>query len=392
MGGYPGLPTTPQPTPTKQTLVNSKGDLPSPVGGVITLAAETLYVLGDDINLGTDRLVFSDGSILSGIDSLNILLDYTGTGDMMTFSDVTARVDCLAISCANGRIFNWSCTSLKIFRASDITVVDCDKLGVFNSVDGVLRFTNFSPASITTDGIEFIGDFRSFLYDTSATTIAAGAIFNLGVATFDSFIADTVLATLNGSSNLVSGAAASANINAGGIGLIERMRVSGTGTTLAGISPDDALWEFAGNDDIQNTRPDGLLSLQGNATATTITVAGTPVLIAGTWTVERASQFTGTAGGRLTYNGGKNAVLPISGSFTVEPVSGGAVNIAIEVAVNGVAVANSKRVGNASAGNPTSISIPWQEDFATADSVEWFVTNEDTTVDVLVSSGTGRVN
>jgi hypothetical protein len=132
--------------------------------------------------------------------------------------------------------------------------------------------------------------------------------------------------------------------------------------------------------------------MQSNATATVIAVAGTPVLVAGTWVVERSSQMTGTTAGRLTYDGGKDATLPITGSFTVEPVSGGAVNISIEVAIDGSVVPNSKRTANSSAGNPASITIPWQEIFATATFVEYFVTNETSTVNILASSATGRVN
>jgi hypothetical protein len=132
--------------------------------------------------------------------------------------------------------------------------------------------------------------------------------------------------------------------------------------------------------------------MQGNAVNTVIAVAGTPVLIAGTWVVERASQFTGTTAGRLTYDGGKDATLPITGSFTVEPASGGAVNISIEVAIDGSVIPGSKRTGNTSAGNPISITVPWQEVFSTATFIEYFVTNETTTVDILVSSAVGRVN
>lgn len=380
------------PVSTKTVVVNELSDLPTPDTGVITLADDTEYLFTNDVSIGTDRLVMGDNTAVKGSESILITLTYTGTGDMFTMADKTNRISNLTLSCASGRLINWSCTVLKIFRMNDVSISSCDKFGIFAGVSGILRFTNVSPAAIATDGLEFTGDFRSFLWEVSAATVSGGALFNLGAATFDSFIANTILATINAGANLISGAAASANINAGGIGLVDTMRISGVGTPLSGVSVDDALWEFRQNDDIADTRPDGLLSMQGNATNTVIAVAGTPVLIAGTWSVERASQMTGTTGGRLTYNGGKDATLPITGSFTVNPASGGTVNISIETAINGVVVPNSKRTASASAAVTASITIPWQEVLSTTDFVEHFVTNEDSTVDVLVSSGTQRVN
>jgi hypothetical protein len=161
---------------------------------------------------------------------------------------------------------------------------------------------------------------------------------------------------------------------------------------LATISPDDDQWEFQLNDDIANTRADGLLSMQGNGTNTVIAVAGTPVLVAGTWVVERASQMTGTTAGRLTHDAIKAATQPITTSVTVVPVSGGTVDVSAEIAIDGTVVSGSKRTASAASGSPTSITIPWQEVLSTTTFVEVFVTNEDSTVNLLVSSAIHRVN
>lgn len=377
---------------TKETPVNSLSDLPAPVTEVITLLAGRKYSFGDDVDLGNNRIVMSEGSVITGIESTIITLTYTGTGDMITMSDVTVRVSNITLSAANGRVYNWSDTATKIGRFNDVSISACQKVGIFAGTSGILRFTNHSVTNAVVDGCEFTGNFRSLLWEVSAATMTAGALFNLGTATFDSFIATTVLGTLNGTSNFISGAAGSANINAGGDGSVITNRLSGTGTPLSGVTVNDALWNFFHNDDIADTRPDGLLSMQGNAVATTIGTAGTGVLVAGTWVVERTSQMSGTVAGRLTYDGVKDATLPMTGSFTVEPVSGGAVNVSIEAAIGGVVVPNSKRTANTSAGNPASITAPWQEVLSTTNFIEWFVTNEDTTVNILVSSGIHRVN
>jgi len=256
----------------------------------------------------------------------------------------------------------------------------------------IVRMTNVSPSSLTTGGITFAGSFRSFLYEVSAVTINGGSLFDLSTATFDAFNVNDALITLNSGTTGITGLASSGNINTGGIGSVFNNRFSGVGTPLGTITVDDARWQFLSNDDIADTRPDGLLSMQANATATVIAVAGTPVLIAGIWVVERSSQMTGTTAGRLTYDGGKDATMPITSSFTVEPVSGGAVNISIETAINGTVVPNSKRTASTSSGNPASITVPWQEVLSPTDFVEHFVTNESSTVNILVSSAIQRVN
>lgn len=381
-------------TPQDQVIVNDLSDFPTPVGQVITLAAETQYLIGSDVDLGDNRLVMASNTSVSGIESINVTLTYTGTGDMFTIVNTRNRISMLSISCTAGRVINFTDNTDSIFRMNDCSVA-CATFGLFNSSGpngSTTRFTTVSPSSMTTDGITITGSWNTWLWETSAVNVTSGELFDFGVATFDAIVLDLILASLGAGTNLIKGATGSANINVGGSAFVSRMLTSGAGTPLNGPSPTDARWEFFHNDDIPDTRPDVLLSMQGNATATTIAVAGTPVLIAGTWVVERASQFTGTTGGRSTYDGGKDATLPLTGSFTVEPVSGGAVDISIEVAINGTVIPNSKRTANSASGNPASITLPWQDETSTSDFVEYFVTNEDTTVNILVSSGAERIN
>jgi hypothetical protein len=380
--------------PTQRVVVNVLSDFPTPVSSVITLADDTEYLIGDDISLGTNELVMGDGCAVSGIESVAVTLTYTGTADMFTILNDTARINDLTISCASGRVINFSDNTDTLFRMNDCTV-SCATFGLFNSggaSGSTVRFTNVSPASITSSGCTITGSWNTWLWEVSAANLTGGSLFNFGSATFDAIVLDLILANLGAGTTLITGAASSANINTGGTAIVTRMLTSGAGTILSGMTVDDALWNFFHSNDIADTRPDGLLSMQSNATATEIAVAGTPVLVAGAWVVERSSQMTGTTAGRLTYDGGKDATLPITGSFTAEPASGGAVNISIEVALDGSVVPNSKRTANSSAGNPASITIPWQEIFATATFVEYFVTNETSTVNILVSSATGRVN
>jgi hypothetical protein len=378
----------------RRIVINQLSDFPAAAAGVITLAPNTQYLIANDVNLGTDRLVMASNTSVSGIESIVVTLSYTGTGDMFTILNTRSRISQLSISCVSGRVVNLSDNTDTIFRMNDVSVA-CDRFGLFNSSGAngtTMRFTNVSPSSITTSGLTFLGGWNTLLWEISAANILAGIFFNLGTATFSAFISNTVLVNVSAGATFLSGATGSANINSGGIGQVISTLSSGAGTLLAGITTADARWEFLHNDDIKDTRPDALMSMQGNATVTTIAVSGTYVLVAGTWVDEGSSQFTFTSGGRLTYIGGKDARLPIDFSCSAEPVSGNAKTMAFQLALNGTVIPASKRTGSADAGKPAAVAIPWQVTFTTGDFVEIFVTNDTDAIDVLVSSAVGRVN
>ena len=327
--------------PTKRVIVNVLSDFPAPVSSVITLADDTQYLIGNDVSLGLNELAMGDNCSVSGIESVVVTLTYTGTADMFTITNKRVRISNLTISCAAGRVINFSDNTDTLFRMNDCSV-SCATFGLFNSTGtngSTTRFTNVSPSSISSGGCTITGAWNTWLWEVSSTVITGGTFFNFGTATFDAIILDLILANLGAGTTLISGAAASANINTGGTAVVTRLLTSGAGTILATITVNDALWNFFHNDDIADTRPDGLLSMQNNATETVIVAASTDgssaVLVAGTWVVERTSQMTGTTAGRLTYNGGKDATLPLTASVSVEPASGTNINLSAYVAIGG---------------------------------------------------------
>lgn len=377
---------------TKQVLVNSLSDLPAAAAGVITLAANTKYLFANDVDFSSDRLVFADRTVIAGIESLVITLTYIGTGDFFTMTNTVNRVDNMTISAPNGRIFNWSSTSGLELRVTDVQCSSA-RFGIFTGSNSILRFSFISP-SFTADGLEFSGSFLSVLWEVSGANVQAGAFFKLGAATFNSIIVDKVLMTLAAGATFLSGLAGSANISSGGLGTILITRISGAGTTLSGVSTDDALWEFFHNDEIQDTRPDALLSLQLNAVAEIITVAGTPVKVIGNndWVDERSSQSTNDNTGRSTYDGGKPIVVPITMRASIEPVSGTNKTISLFIALNGSVIPGSTATVNVGSGDPKSVTVIWQEEALPGDFVELFISNDSDTIDVLVSSAVIRIN
>jgi hypothetical protein len=287
-------------------------------------------------------------------------------------------------------LFSYSDSGAHVLRVTDVTHVG-SSFGTFGGTSSGMRLTNVS-GSLSSTGMLFTGNWVAVLFEPTLSTLSAGKFIDLGSATFDSLrFNETSLNYVSGSFFL-SGLPNSGNINAGGLGLVASSGLVGTGTPLNGITADDALWEFNHNNAIRDTKPSGLLTLQSNTTETVISSKDIPTLVAGIWVVGITSQFTGTTGGRLTYNSAKPANIPATISISVEPKVSTGIAISAYVALDGIVVANSKASGTAAAGGPTRITIPWQTIFNSAKYIEVFVENNTNSTNIIVSSGMVRVN
>ena len=382
-------------TPTRRIVVNAISDLPAAVGGVITLEANTLYVQADDVNFSTTRLVFGDNTVYSGLDSLVVTLSYVGTLPLFTITNSNGSVKNIRVTHPNSPLFSFSDpTGSHVLRVSDVSYFG-SSIGTLGGNNSGIRLTNFS-GSVTANGMLFTGSWRAFLFEPSLSSLGSGSFVDLGSATFDSIsISETTLSYVTGSF-FMSGLTNAGNINTGGLASIESVRLTGTGTPLQGITPDDILYVFAHNNSIRDSKADGLISMQGNTTqsvvGTPVGGTGTPVLVAGVWVPDEISQFTGSTSGRFTYIGDNDARLPILFSVSASPALSTGISISAYIAINGVAVTQSRRQGTGAANNPTSITLPWQYTFSTNDYIEVFIANDSNATNILVSSAVGRIN
>lgn len=377
-------------TLARRIVINSISDLPAPVNGIITLEDNTLYVQADNVSLSTNRFIMGENTVYSGIDSLVVTLDYVGTLPLFTFVNVTGSVKDIRVIHPNAPLFSFSDVGEHVLRVSDVSY-NGSSIGTFGGTNSGMRLTNFS-GSVSLKGMTFSGNWRVFLFEPSLSSLSAGTFIDLGAATFDSIsISETTLSYVLGSFFL-SGLINSGNINPNGLATVTNSQLAGGGTPLQQISPTDSLFVFSHNNAIRDSKPDGLLSMQDNASATPIATINTPVLAVGTWVVDETSQFTGTTGGRLTYVADNDVRLPMLFSVSLSPVLSTGISMSAYIAINGTIVSQSRRQGTGSANGPTSITLPWQHTFLTGDYVEVFVSNNSNTTDVLVSSAIGRVN
>lgn len=133
-------------------------------------------------------------------------------------------------------------------------------------------------------------------------------------------------------------------------------------------------------------QPFGLVTMQSNATATTLSGTATPALIAGTWVAGDTENFSASTGGRLTYTGAETTRFTIGAAITVLRTDGsGSVNLSTVLVRNGSAVGASKRVGTTNHNNKHTISLPYSIELAQNDYLELYLANEDNGADLTVT-------
>jgi len=380
------------PTSSKTIIVGDITDFPAPVAGVITLLTDREYFLINDIST-TNRFVFSNKSVIKAGDALTITLTYTGVDSMFTSTVTNARITNIALDCPNGTLFDLS--SGGGFNAILLFVLSCDKIVTVNAL-GALFMSTCVFANVITEGFEFSGANVIFFLNDIKLTMSGGTLFNLGTATFDTFMVTDATFELDGAITFISGATGSANINADRVGTVTNVRIGGTGpiTPTSGITEDDAQWEFQENDLLKNTVRSALISVVDNATPTAISVGvgdlGNPIQVTATWTEQVASGYTTTATGEITRTGKKQQAI-VAIQVTAIKAGGGTVDYKFYLALGGVVITDSAtRVNLDSVEN--NFGLIWDLELADTNELSLFVEAQTGTDDVTVIDSRFRVS
>ena len=382
------LSTTTTTVTTKTVIVTEISDFPAAVAGVITFAEDTDYFLANDI---TTANRFSGGLsvVLRGPASQIVKLTYTGTETMFTSTNPSLRIMGVSVNCPNAKLFNMSSSGSGVFQMIESNIIACTSIGTIGSMflvrlDGV-------TAEIAIQGIDFTGVINTFSSENFINFQSSGTVYALGTAVFESLSISSNKLISSTAVNFITGAVSSGNIAVGGFATVTNCRMPSTVTPLTGVSTNNSRWNFTANDDIQDTRPDALLSLSAQTT-TAIATVNVSVLVAGTWTVISSSQMDATAAGRATYTGERPAAMPISANLTIEPFSGTGKTISAFLAKNGVRITASKVQTTTSATLPENMTIIWQDTFSNGDYYQLVLENNTDAIDIVVKNAAIRVN
>lgn len=366
------------PVTTKTVIVNEESDFPTAVAGVITLEAETQYLLTNDITTSS-RFVLSSDTVVSGSDGTLITLTYSGSGVMFSSTDNSNKIKDIIIVCASGTFCNISCSACSnIFQAVGCRIT-CATAGTITGMYTV-SFQNVLW-NVTTDGLTFAGNNEIISFTQNIGSITSGTFVDLSTSTFSGFSLTNSFGVLSAGTTFISGLANSGNVNAGGLATVLNTRALGAGTPLSGVSESDALWEFFANSGINDSR-DTILATNAGATVV-IAATDTPVIIGATWVEQESSRFSLTAGGRFTYTG-KGAFVTFHATITADIVTGTKIPCTFYFFKNGVEITDSGIRRDFTALNAGNFSLLWGDDLETGDYIEVFAENNSTTSDITI--------
>jgi len=377
------------PGTAKTVFVYEEADFPTPAGGVITLAGDTEYRLLNDITT-VNRFVMGAGTILSAGNERLITLTYSGVGTMFTAVDSTMVVRDIGLVCSAGTAFDISSTTGAHDFICTNVLLTCGDIGTMDELNLIyFRATNLTASGA---GLTITGACGTFFYSIGTITVSgvAAKAINFSTSTFTIISLQNIIFILaDAGAYCISGLANSGNINAGGQATVFNTDQYGVGTFLENINHYDNFWDFVLNANSINSYT---LALATHAGATTIPIAAsaTPVKITGVWNSQTMHRFTHDNDGRWTHTS-KNVHLDVTASITVDLVTG-IDDISFFIYRNGVQIPASKVTQEVNSGDPENISIIWNLEVDLNDYIEFWVQNDDTTVDVIIVNATIRIS
>lgn len=287
---------------TTEVIVRSASDFPTPVADVITLAADTVYILDGDIDVGNDRFVFSSNSAIRGLGGEYSSITTTSTGSIFT-ATTSFHLDSFKLTATTGTVFALTGGSTESAYIRNFTVNSCSSVG---SVSSWYSFFWDSGAVVsTTSPLTFSGSCTIMILNLVEFITGYTTAVDLGTATFNTCSFHRCGFGYASATNHVNIAASSANINSGYVGRFSLCTFDAGATNIVnGLDVGDLQWRTYDNRNLINTAKDAQTYMH-TPTNTTFSGTSTPTkLLGGTsWVDAVSNQFTVATNGRVTYNG-----------------------------------------------------------------------------------------
>lgn len=378
----------------KVVWVNDVSDLPVPSGGIITLVANTTYMITDQIALGTDRIQLANNCALIGTNPKYSQLTYTGTGNMFTATaGITFTIWDMYLSATSGALFSLSGGSGETCYLKGVTVLGQTNAstisswstffwdsGAFVNVGAGMVFSGTASTCII-ELVEFIG------WDNSTSAI------DLGLATFNTLTFWRCGFTGGGTGQYgIDKTTGNSNMNAGKVAKVQDCTF---GTALTGgilnYDSGDEQWHYHDNvgGGVGDTAIVADFTLQDNGAATTISFVATPYLVNGiTWAANQEKQWTVDTvsnKGRATYDGEQDIVAHVKASIFASTASGSNQKYYFYIAKNGTVNTASRSTREFDSTDPGSLSLFADVEVSKGDYLELYVEKADgSTINITI--------
>lgn len=280
-------------------FIYSPSDFPTPISGVIILEDNVTYFICNTIDLDGDALQCGENTTIIGGSSENCRLKSTGLTTALITSNYSLPLRNITIE-----------ADLALDLQGDATTTALDWFGVnFTDcleVGTVKDYTNFimaDSAFLNSGGLTFDGTigtvgFSQCLFDCNTSNTIFILPSTLTITRRFRIIYSSFV-VVSGEIGLDNNASPLASIPTEAY-ILDTVNFAGGGTYLSGVdhTSNDAL--FINCKGITNTAVNGQLYMQGNATATTITVQNTFYKVAGTTTASSDNSKFNHSNNKLT--------------------------------------------------------------------------------------------
>lgn len=366
-------------TRSNYVLVKSATDLPAPVGGIITLVANTTYAINGTIVLTS--MINLNGCYMLGVDANNDKLIYTpASGELFTGTKGgTVKTLTLVAGTTGSKLFNLNMggTENLIFR--DNIVANCNNIGVISG--GYIVFFSTINYSGNTNGITYQNNTNLFL-DNTAWFPNNSNTFEKLAGTFD------VIEKLGGFSQAMGAAVA---FDVTGVTTINQAAnfknsaVIGTGTRVNGAFSSKWEVESMGLNTEKDDVATGNLYVSASA-LTSFAAVNTPVKMLGTTTAANLFRVTSTLSNRLTYTGTKTKRFQLICSLTASQTSSN-MEYSFYVYKNGVQLPESRqKMKLVNSTDRASLTISCTVSLASNDYIEIWCENNTNTTGITVET------
>lgn len=260
-------------------VVEALADFPTPVSSQIALVDGTFYVTRGVVDVGVNRFTLAAGeqASMAGFSQFQDGLTYSGTAPMFTITQSSMGFRDMQLNCVNAKVvqFDNVAPAVNNLTFEGVNFSTCTSVGDITDVSLLFFHTCQFQACSGAKVMEFFGTNNIMLMTTCIVTQYAVTLFALGTATFLVFkVTNTQMIHPAGNAAL-TGAAASANILAGGRGSFVDNESFGAVPVLVNITDKDLRWKFIGSNIFKDSTTRGMLHFSGNTDATVISTADT---------------------------------------------------------------------------------------------------------------------
>ena len=295
-----GCDETPAPIAPIQdfVFVDSTGDLPAPVAGVITLGDNVTYFFTRTVDLLGDRLVAGQNTTILGGSSENCRIKSTGLGATalitsnysLPMRNITIEADVALDLDGDGvtTALDWS----------GVNFTDCGTVGTIKDYS---NFIMADSAFLNSGGLTFDGTigtigFSQCLFNCNTTNTVFNLLSTLTITRRFRIIYSSFI-VLAGETGIDVDALATIPTESY---ILDTVNFSGGGTYLSGVDYTSNKSLFINCTNITNTAVNGQLYMQSNATATVISAPSTFEKVLGTTTASPDNSKFSHSNNRLT--------------------------------------------------------------------------------------------